>query len=207
MKRIEELFELARGFYDNGDPGHDLAHISRVMNTCCALGKAEGACLETLLAAAMLHDVVNLPKNHPERLEASRMAAEKSQGMLRAVGFSESEIERIRLVITEHSYSLGRKPSTIESAVLQDADRLDALGAIGIMRAVSCGRQLGASFYDRANFLAEHRALDDKAFTIDHFFTKLFKLPALMNTAAAKAEAERRMAFMKGFLEQLRGEI
>jgi uncharacterized protein len=207
MQRIEALFEKAKVFYDNGDPGHDIAHINRVVATCKSLSATEGADVEIVLAAAILHDVVNLPKNHPERLQASQMAAEKSKSMMSDSGFSEMEINRIATVITEHSYSLGKKPSSVESAILQDADKLDAIGAIGIMRAVSCGSRLGSSYYQEGDPFAEGRELNDKAYTIDHFFTKLLKLPDLMNTKSARLEADRRTEFMQTFLDQLKNEI
>ena len=174
MQKIDKLFECAKDFYNNGDPAHDITHIKRVMGTCKVLAPSEGANLEIVLAAALLHDIVNLPKNHPERLSASQMAAEKSKVMLRDCGFSVGEIERIAIVITEHSYSLGKKPSSIESAVLQDADKLDALGAIGIMRTVSCGVRLGATYYEANDPFAKDRLLNDKEFTLDHFYNKLF---------------------------------
>jgi uncharacterized protein len=207
LRRIEALLQKAKALYDNGDPGHDLAHVQRVMAACERLGAREGASVEILLAAAIFHDAVNLPKNHPERLDASRLAAEKSKIFLGECGFAESEIERVATAILEHSYSLGRKPSTIESAVLQDADRLDALGAVGIMRAVACGSKMGAAFYDPLDLLAVDRSLDDKKFTIDHFFTKLFQLPRLMNTESARDEADRRVEFMRQFLSQLQSEL
>jgi uncharacterized protein len=207
MTRLEILLEKARPFYDNGDPGHDFVHIQRVMANCKRIGAIAGADLELLLPAAILHDVVNLPKNHPERLEASRMAAEKSHALLRESGYTENEIAKVTEIITEHSYSLGKKPSSIESAVLQDADKLDALGAIGIMRAVSCGCRLGSSYYSVEDPHATSRELNDKAYTVDHFYTKLFKLPELMNTPAARREAESRVKFMRTFLEQMNTEI
>jgi len=207
MKRIPRLFELAKNFYTDDDPGHDLAHIERVMKTCGSLAALEQADPAITLAGALLHDIVNLPKDHPERKNASRMAAARAQGLLAESGFSPSEIAHVQQVILEHSFSLGLRPSSIEAAVVQDADRLDALGAIGILRATTCGSRLGASYYHRQDPLASDRPLDDKSFTIDHFFTKLFKLPELMNTASAKAEAAKRVEFMRGFLQQLEQEI
>ncbi len=130
-QRINKLTELVKGKYDNGDPGHDFAHIMRVIGTCKSIGSKVGANLEVLIPAAMLHDVVNLPKDHPERKQASQKAAEEAKNILRNLEYSNEEVNRIETVIIEHSYSLGKKPSCIESAVLQDADRLDALGAIG----------------------------------------------------------------------------
>ena len=207
MQKIEVLLEKAKVFYDNGDPSHDFAHILRVIENCRRFGATVNANLELLLPAAILHDVVNLPKNHPERLQASQMAGEKSRQVLSDAGYNEIEIAKIVEIITEHSYSLGRKPSSIESAVLQDADKLDALGAIGIMRTVTCGCRMGSSYYDPSDPIPNERALNDKAFTVDHFFAKLFKLSALMNTEAAKLEANQRTQFMKDFLKQLTEEI
>lgn len=207
MQKITALLEKAKIFYDNGDASHDFVHIHRVIANCRRIGATVGADLNLLLPAAILHDVVNLPKNHPERAQASAMAAQKSKQLLEDVGYSKDEIQKISEIIVEHSYSLGKKPSSIESAVLQDADKLDALGAIGIMRTVTCGSQFGASYYEPRDPWAEHRDLKDKNFTIDHFFTKLFKLPDLMNTEAAKQEAHARADFMKSFLGQLKSEI
>lgn len=205
--RIERLLENARAFYDNGDPSHDFSHVRRVMSTCGTLAPTIGANLDIVLAAAVLHDIVNLPKNHPERAQASARAAEQSQAYLEEAGFTPEEIARIRSVITEHSFSRGMKPSSPESAVLQDADRLDSLGAIGILRTATCGARMGSSYYDAAEPFARTRGLDDKAFTIDHFYVKLLKLPELMNTDAGRREANRRAGFMLQFLETLRSEI
>lgn len=207
LERFGLVFEKAKPFYENGDPGHDLAHIVRVIETCQRLGPAEGANQEILLPAACLHDIVNLPKNHPERAHASGMAAERSIIVLTDAGYTSEEINRIASVIAEHSFSRGSKPSSIESALLQDADRLDALGAVGIMRAVTCGCKLGASYYNGDDPFAANRALDDRAFTLDHFYTKLFKLPEQMNTESAKVEASKRLRFMTFFVEQLKNEI
>lgn len=207
MHRFAHVFAAARPLYPTDDPGHDLAHIERVLASCRQLGPAEGARLELLLAAAAVHDLVNIPKDHPDRPRASELAAEKARPLLVAAGFASDEIAVISQAVIEHSFSRGAKPSAIESAVLQDADRLDALGAVGIMRCLSCGALMGAKYYDAADPLAVRRAHDDRAYSLDHFFVKLFKLPALMNTAAGRAEAERRVAFMRTFVAQLETEL
>lgn len=207
MHRFEQVFAAARPLYPTDDPGHDLGHIQRVLRSCRQLGAQENARLELLLPAAALHDLVNVPKNHPDRANASRLAADRARPILAAADYAPDEIAAIAQAILEHSFSLGKKPSSLESAVLQDADRLDALGAVGIMRCISCGAQMGATYYDLADPLARHRPLDDKAFSIDHFFVKLFQLPDLMNTSAGRAEALRRVGFMQSFLRQLGSEI
>jgi uncharacterized protein len=206
-KQFESLVEKTKPFYNNGDPAHSFAHIKRVMLLCEKLSLSEEVDLEILLAGALLHDVVNLPKNHPKRKEASAMAADKSKSLLSKAGYAEEFIAKTLLVIEEHSYSLGKKPSCKESAILQDADRLDALGAIGLMRMISCGVKLKADFYDESDPFAIGRELDDKSFSLDHFFTKLFKLPELMNTVPGKIEGLARVSYMKDFVKQLKTEI
>lgn len=207
MHRFDQVLAATRPLYPTDDPGHDLAHVERVLASCRRLGPPEGARMELLLTAAAVHDLVNVPKNHPDRARASELAAERARPLLEAAGFLSDEIAIITRAVIEHSFSRGAKPGTIESAVLQDADRLDAVGAVGIMRCLSCGALMGASYYDAADPFAERRALDDKRYSLDHFFVKLFQLPALMNTAAGRAEAERRVAFMRTFVDQLRSEI
>lgn len=206
--RLQKLIEGMRGHYEsNGDPGHDFNHILRVIENCKRIGSEVNADLEILIPAALLHDTVNLPKDHPERKAASLLASEKSATILRDFGYEESEIEKIRNVILEHSYSLGLPPSSVESKVLQDCDRLDALGAIGIMRTVTCGARMGAKYYDGNDPFADERPLDDKSFTLDHFYVKLFKLADSMNTNAAKYEAHQRLRFMESFINQLKIEL
>lgn len=207
-ERLGKLIELVRGRYENnGDPGHDFAHIRRVIATCRKIGIEVGADLNILLPAALLHDVINVPKNHPDRIKASEMAAKEAAGILATIGYDQGEIDRIYVVITEHSYSLGRPPSCLESAVMQDADRLDALGAIGLMRMVTCGARFGSKYYHADEPIAQSRPLDDKAYTIDHLYTKLFHLGEKFNTAAARREGQRRIEFMRSFVAQLQAEI
>src|SRR5262245_25447471 len=93
--RFEKLLERLEGQYDNADPGHDFAHIRRVVAWCRRLGAAVGADLTILLPAALLHDVVNVPKNHPDRADASRQAARVAAGILGDLGYAEGEIARI----------------------------------------------------------------------------------------------------------------
>jgi uncharacterized protein len=204
---LEKLTEFAKTKYNNGDPGHDFAHIMRVVGTCKNIGSKVGANLEILIPAALFHDIVNIPKDHPDRKLASQKSAELAKNILKDFDYSEEEIDHIKTVILEHSYSLGKKPSGIESSVLQDADRLDALGAIGIMRNVSCGCLMGAPFYNVNDPFAKSRELNDIKYSIDHFFLKLFKLGETFNTQEAKIEANKRIQFMKAFLDQLGCEI
>lgn len=133
------------------------------MKTCESLAREESANIEIVLAAAILHDVINVPKNHPDRMRASEMASSKAKEILTETGFSEQEIVHITSAVKEHSYSAAHKPTSIESAILQDADKLNALGAIGIMRAITCGGKLGSNYYNESEPLTKTRELNDKA--------------------------------------------
>lgn len=207
MERIQALIHLIQPQYSPDDPGHDWPHIGRVIANLNLLAKGKEVDLPCLLAAAYGHDLVNLPKNHPERSSASALAGEKMVPFLEQVGFSSNEIQKIKQIILEHSFSKGMKPTSLEAAILQDADRLDALGAIGVLRCASVNTQMKTNFYDPFDPLAENRPLNDKRFMLDHYFVKLFKLPELMNTEEGKDEAVKRVKFMQTFLDTLMVEI
>lgn len=207
MKRIEYLKTLVKPFYPSTDPAHNWHHILRVSNLVQVLAREENANLAIALAAALCHDLVNLPKNDPKRSEASSLSAEAAAPLLQESGFTKSEIELIQSAIISHSFSKNLKPSSLEAAIVQDADRLDALGAIGILRCASVSTQFGSDYFDMDDFWAENRELDDKKFMIDHYQTKLFKLKETMNTLSAKKIAEKRIEFMKLFLSNLHAEV
>jgi uncharacterized protein len=206
--RLVSVQEAVRSRYEQtDDPGHDWLHVMRVLRSCKQIGALVGADMKILAPSALLHDLINVPKDSPKRFEASTASANASEDILRNAGYDDVEVQHIQRVIIEHSYSLGYPPSSIESAVLQDADRLDALGAIGIFRAATCGCRLGATYYHLDDPFASDRVLDDQQYTIDHFFTKLLELGKQMNTAAAQAIAEHRVSFLRDFLSELQWEI
>lgn len=207
MNRIKELIPLVKPYYQSPDPAHDWAHVGRVVRTARELAKDMDVNLPCVLAGVYCHDLVNLPKDHPDRKNASSLSAIEARLLLTKVGFNESEIEIITKAIIEHSFSKGLRPSCLEAEIVQDADRLDALGAIGILRCAAVNTQMGSAFYDPFDPLAEMRELDDKSFMLDHYFVKLFKLPDLMNTPKARALGLARVEFMKTFIDELISEV
>ncbi len=207
MKRIQQLISLVKPYYNTTDPAHDWAHVGRVAATAKKLCEKENANLECVLAGVYCHDLVNVPKDHPDRKNASTLAAKEAEPLLRKCEFSDDEITIIQKAIIEHSFSKGLKPSCLEAAIVQDSDRLDALGAIGILRCAAVNTQMKSSFYEPFDPLAETRPLDDKNYMVDHYFVKLYKLPELMNTSAGKSLAMERVAYMKNFIAELMGEI
>lgn len=207
MKRVQSLIPLVKHYYNSPDPAHDWAHVGRVAATARQLCEGIEVNVECVLAGVYCHDIVNLPKDHPDRKNASTLAANEAEPLLIKAGFSQDEVEIIKKAIIEHSFSKGLKPSCLEAAIVQDADRLDALGAIGILRCAAVNTQMKARFYDPFDPLAEQRELDDKSFMLDHYYVKLYKLPELMNTPQAKKLGETRVAFMKAFIHELMSEV
>lgn len=185
------------------DAAHDILHIRRVVKAAKIIAAHEKADLWVVIPAAYLHDFVNVPKNDPRRSQASRLSAEAAVEYLRGIGYPAEYFDRIAHAIAAHSFSANITPETIEAKVVQDADRLDSLGAIGIARCFSTNARLGTSFYCHGDISAATRTVDDGKYAIDHFYAKLLKLPTMMQTAAGKAEAERRVIFMRQFLDEL----
>ena len=206
MDPIQKLISLVKPYYKSPDPAHDWAHIGRVAKTARELSAELPVNLNCVLAAVYCHDLINLPKDHPDRKKASTLSAEEARPLLKESGFNEEEIALISQAVIEHSFSKGLKPSSIEAQILQDADRLDALGAIGILRCAAVNTQMKSRFYEPYDPLAEERELDDSKYMLDHYYVKLFKLPELMNTARAKELAQTRVEYMKSFVKQLLSE-
>lgn len=208
MNDFEKLFsEKIQNVLGCLDPAHDLAHVTRVVSTAKKLALEEKANLEVVIPAAWLHDLVNLPKNHPDRKKASVLAADEALVFLQSVSYSQKYFKEIHHAICAHSFSANIKPETLEAQIVQDADRLDALGAIGLARLFAITTQLGRPFYDFNDPFAQNRPLDDKDFGIDHIYIKLEKISNTMNTNSARVEALRRFKFIEVFLDELKKEI
>ena len=191
----------------DSDAAHDRAHIERVVRTARRLAAEADARLEVVLPAAWLHDCVVLPKDHPERDQAAARAAATARRFLDEADYPESWHDAIAHAIAAHSYSGDVAPDTVEAAVVQDADRLDALGAVGLARCFMVGGALDHALYHPDDPFCNTRPPDDDTYTVDHIYEKLLDLPATMQTEAGRAEAERRVQFMQTYLSQLEDEI
>ncbi|HHF3166992.1 HD domain-containing protein [Vibrio diabolicus] len=189
------------------DAAHDISHVQRVVNTAKKLAMEEGADLSIVLPAAYLHDCFTYPKDHPNRKQSSIIAAKKAVAFLESIDYPQQYHDAIAHAIEAHSFSANIRPNTLEAKVVQDADRLDALGAIGITRCIQVSTEFDAQLYDDKDIFAQQRELDDKQFTLDHFQTKLFKIAETMNTESARREAQKRKAFMQAYIEQLHDEV
>ncbi len=189
------------------DAAHDIEHVKRVVKTAKQLCDEENADIAIVLAAAYLHDCFTYPKDHPNRKQSSAIAAKKAIAYLESIQYPQHYHDAIAHAIEAHSFSANIRPNTLEAQIVQDADRLDALGAIGVTRCIQVSTHFNAQLYNDNDMFAKERELNDKQFTVDHFQTKLFKIVDTMNTESAKLEANKRKAFMQTYLKQLHDEV
>jgi uncharacterized protein len=202
-----KLFAELLGQHTLADAAHDPNHIRRVVTNARRLTLAEGADWLVVMPAAWLHDCVAVPKSSPDRRNASRLCARQAVEWLENHDWPHGRLDEIGHAIEAHSFSAGIAPRTLEAKVVQDADRLDALGAVGLARTLMLGGELQRSFYDDADPFCETRAPDDSIFTLDHLFAKLLTLEGTMQTPGGRVEAGRRTQFIRTFLVQLHDEI
>ncbi len=206
MKVIDSIKNEVKKIMDN-DSAHDFEHVMRVYKNAQKICILENANEKLVLSAALLHDIVSYPKSDKRSKLSSIQSAKKSERILKKYNFSKEEIGIISDAIRDHSFSQNTTPRTLEGEILQDADRLDALGAIGIARVFATGGSLKRPFYNIDDPFCKTRTPDDKTWTVDHFFQKLLKLESLMNTKSGKIEAKKRTSTLKEFLKQLKQEI
>jgi len=206
MKVLDSIKNEVKEIMDN-DSAHDFEHIMRVYKNAKKLCKQEKANQKLILSAALLHDIVSYQKSDKRSKLSSIQSAKKSEQILKKYDFSKEEITIISDAIRDHSFSQNKTPFTLEGKILQDADRLDAIGAIGIARVFATGGSLKRPFYNIDDPFCQTRKPNDKTWTVDHFYQKLLKLESLMNTKSGKEEAKKRSQVLKEFLKQLKQEI
>jgi uncharacterized protein len=189
------------------DPAHDLLHFRRVVGLAKYLCKRENGNAEIVVPAAWLHDLVIVPKDSPLRNQASRLSAEKAVEFLRSIDYPAKFYDEIAHAVAGHSFSANIEVTTIEAKIVQDADRLDGLGAIGVARCFATAGLLKRAFYSSDDPFCDSRTPDDSQFTVDHFFKKLFKTAETMKTTSGIEEGRKRVAVMKNYLSSLKSEV
>jgi uncharacterized protein len=204
-KVYEDMQQRYIGF---DDPAHGWEHIKRVYRLALYIAERENADVFIVGMAALLHDIGHLSSDtllHHADLSMS-MAGE----LLLAYDVSANAREAILHSIAAHSFSMGIEPRTLEAQVVRDADRLDGIGAIGILRWAITGtiRRTGETqTYHPDDPFAEWHTLDDRRYMLDHFFTKLLKLDGTIATQTGRVLAQRRVAYMRVFLDEFRKEL
>ncbi len=195
--------EQARRFYDGADAAHDFDHALRVLALAERIAGAEGADVEIVRAAALLHDVARAETAGTDQCHA-RAGAERAREILR--GHPPARVEAAAHAIAAHRFRRGPAPATLEAQALFDADKLDAIGAVGVARAYTIGGQRNSRLW--ADAPLDYTAGDPREHTAVHEFVfKLSKLKDRMYTATGKAIAGERHAYMVAFFERLGQEI
>lgn len=202
----EERFISYLQDFTFSDSSHDLQHFKRVWHLCQQIGD-ENCDQLILLAASYFHDIVSFPKNHPDRSISSIKAAEKTMDILSKMNFPQDKLPGVFHAIEAHSFSANIETKSLEAKVVQDADRMESLGSIGLARTFYVSGLMGSALFESSDPFAKERELDDKSYAIDHFYVKLFKLQDMMKTDGGRELAKKRTLVMKNFLDQLREEL
>ncbi|MGD6795125.1 HD domain-containing protein [Metabacillus indicus] len=200
---IENIERTVKDRLKKEGTGHDWHHIERVRRTAVNLAKKYACSQSVVELSALLHDVID------EKLSDDiRMSTEEAAALLEREGLDQSSISDILAVITSISFKGGKreKVSSIEAQIVQDADRLDAMGAIGIARVFSYGGSKGSLIHDPdmpvRSQMTEEEYRTDRSTSINHFYEKLLKLKDLMNTEEGRVLALQRHQFMVAYLKQ-----
>ena len=189
------------------DGAHDDAHLGRVWLNVQKIWAEEGGDFEILAASVMLHDCVYVPKNSPDRSRASHLAAVRARSILESLNWAPKRVDIAAGAIESHSYSAGLEPRTLEGRILQDADRLDAIGFIGIARCFYTAGRLGSQLYDRSDAQGTQRELNDSLFALDHFPQKLLRLADGFKTSTGQRLARARHEVLQEFYHGILAEI
>jgi len=201
----DAIYNLAARYLQKMNGAHGFDHTQRVVANAQNLARHYPTVdLLVLETAAWLHDIgrgeeANSGVSHAD------VSAQIATQDLPALGFQPEQVAAICTAIRDHRFSAGRTPVSLEGQLLQDADRLDALGAIGIARTFAEGGD--RALYHPDDPLAVWHQPDDGHYTLDHFFTKLLRLPETMHTAEARAEGEQRLRIMHLFLSAFASEL
>ncbi len=206
-KIIEQTVSFVKQQLQNAEAGHDWFHIERVYRLANRIGEEEGADLFIVSLGALLHDIADSKFHNGDEEIGPKLARD----FLTSLELENQIIEQVIDIVSGISFknTLGREVQASQSPeykIVQDADRLDAIGAVGIARAFNYGGYKNRPFYDPAitpeQDMSKERYKSAKSPTINHFYEKLLLLKDKMNTATAKQLAEQRHQYMLEFLDQ-----
>lgn len=206
---LEKIEEAAKKFMENSKPAHDFDHVKRVMRLVERIGRAENGDLEILRAAALLHDIGRIEEEKTGECHAEKGAL-LARKILMDCGFPESKIEAVLHCIESHRFRGNLKPRSLEAKILYDADKLDAIGAIGIARAYSFGGERGQKLYTnstKVNKFELKKQIDLEHTPVVEFAIKLGKIKEHLYTKTAREIARGRHRFMVKFYERLQKEV
>jgi uncharacterized protein len=198
--------EEARRHYQGADAIHDFDHVLRVLALAKRLAESEGADWEIVRTATLLHDVMRVQETDRLRQDHARTGAELARRLLD--GHPPEKVKAVAHAIAAHRFRTGPAPQTLEAKVLHDADKLDAIGAVGVARAFAYGGHEGQRLWAEAppNY-TENEANHHEHTPVHEFHFKLARIKDRLLTASARCLAEERHTFMVAFYERLDREV
>ena len=203
-----QLIKIAEEKIPDTDVSHDLEHALRVLSNAERIAEEEDGDFDIIVPAALFHDLIVYPKNHPNKHKSQEESAKAAEKILNSFGnFPKDKIKKVKTCISECSFSKGITPELLESKILQDADGLEATGAISIMRTYSSTGQMKRPFYNVNDPFCENRKPDASRFALDLFYKRLLKVTERMHTKTAKEIAKRRTDFLMDFLREFKLEL
>jgi uncharacterized protein len=202
------LISLAKREINNNDPSHDFEHALRVLKNAEMIARHEGGDLDVIIPAALFHDVIVYPKDSKNSHRSSDDSAKKTIKLLHKIKLSpKRKINQVAACIRDCSFLKGINHTTLEAKIVQDADWLEATGAISIMRTYSSTGQMKRPFYHAADPFCLKREPESTKYALDLFYSRLLIVEKKMYTSTAKCMARRRTKFLKIFLSELKSEL
>ena len=211
---FDKLREKVLPYFESGE-GHGFDHVDRVYKLALKISKSENVNMDVVRASVLLHDVARVKEERDRingtprenRICHAEEGAKMAREILKEMDFPEEKIEDVSYAISVHRYSKGLKAETKEAEILQDADRLDALGAVIIVRMMEATLKNGRPIYD-PNIPVKEKYDGSKSTMINHIYEKILKMtPESFKTTKAKEIAKGRYDFVKGFAERYVGEL
>jgi len=196
--------EEARRYYEEAESGHDFDHVLRVLALAKRIARAEGGDLEVVQAAALLHDLGRAEERVTGR-DHAQVAAERAREIL--AGHPPEKVEAVVHAIAAHRFRTGPEPTTPEARALFDADKLDAIGAIGVARAFAHAGSRGRRLWSPLRIACAEGEGAKEYTPVHEFVVKLRHLREVLQTETGRAIAEERHAFMVAFFERLEAEV
>ena len=203
-----QLIKIAQEKIPDADVSHDFEHALRVLANAERIAGEENADLDIIIPAALFHDLIVYPKNHPDKHKSQEESAEAAAEILEKIDpYPKGKIAAVKTCILECSFSKGILPETLESKIIQDSDGLEATGAISIMRTYSSTGQMKRPFYNSEDPFCKNREPNPASFALDLFYERLLKVADRMHTETAKKIAQRRTDFLHDFLSEFKLEL
>lgn len=196
--------EEARQYYTNSDAAHDFDHVLRVLVLAERIGQAEGAAMEIVRAATLLHDVARAEEERTGACHA-KVGAERARQIL--AGYPADKVEAVAQAIASHRFRDDVVPQTLEAKVLYDADKLDAIGAIGIARAYALAGKRGQHLWAETPVASLSESQSADYTPVHEFIFKLSQLKEALFTTTARQIAEERHRYMVEFFARLEEEV